>query len=169
MLIATCEPPPGLSPVDHDQRNTLNAGANSTLLPGHVLASLNVYYGSGFTNGEPDAQYPGAYLPSHTSVDLSLGKSFGENDAYRISVTALNLANRRVLLDNSLTFGGFHYNTRGRSTSSSAISSTIETWSFRQCVYDLCMEAGDTKRYALLLLGVALACVLAWNNSHTSR
>jgi len=25
-------------------------------------------------------------------------------------VNVLNVANRRVLLDNSLTFGGFHYN-----------------------------------------------------------
>jgi hypothetical protein len=102
-----CEPPPGLSPVDHDQRNTLNIGANSTL-PWNAFASINVYYGSGFTNGNPDAQYPGNYLPQHTSVDASLGKSFGEK--YRLSLTALNVANRRVLLDNSLTFGGFHYN-----------------------------------------------------------
>jgi outer membrane receptor protein involved in Fe transport len=108
-LIATCEPPPGYSPVDHDQRNTLNAGVNGTL-PAHVLASMNMYYGSGFTNGNPDAQYPGAYLPQHTTFDISLGKSFGASEQYRVSVTALNVANRRVLLDNSLTFGGFHYN-----------------------------------------------------------
>jgi hypothetical protein len=101
--------PPGYSPVDHDQRDTLNLGVNATL-PGHVLASANFYWGSGFTNGNPDAQYPGNYLPEHKSVDISLGKSFGEGDKYRLSVTALNVANRRVLLDNSLTFGGFHYN-----------------------------------------------------------
>jgi len=101
--------PPGYSPVDHDQRNTLNFGAN-TSLPWHVFASTNVYYGSGFSNGAPDAQYPGDYLPSHTSVDLSLGKSFGEDGRYKLSFTALNVANRRVLLDNSLTFGGFHFN-----------------------------------------------------------
>lgn len=104
-----CEPPPGYAPVDHDQRNTLNVGFN-TILPLRVLASTNAYYGSGFTNGMPDAQYPGAYLPQHTTFDISLGKSFGEKDQYRFSVTALNVANRRVLLDNSLTFGGFHYN-----------------------------------------------------------
>jgi len=104
-----CEPPPGLSPVDHDQRNTLNVGVNSSL-PSHVFASTNVYYGSGFHNGNPDAQYPGNYLPQHTTFDISLGKSFGERDKYRLSVTALNVANRRVLLDNSLTFGGFHDN-----------------------------------------------------------
>jgi hypothetical protein len=106
---AGCEPPSGLSPVDHDQRNTLNLGVNSSL-PWHVFASTNVYYGSGFTNGNPDAEYPGNYLPQHTTFDISLGKSFGEKGKYRLSVTALNVANRRVLLDNSLTFGGFHYN-----------------------------------------------------------
>jgi hypothetical protein len=101
--------PPGYAPVDHDQRNTLNMGVNAGL-PWQAFASTNVYYGSGFTNGTPDAQYPGNYLPQHTTFDISLGKSFGEKDKYRLSVTALNVANRRVLLDNSLTFGGFHYN-----------------------------------------------------------
>ncbi len=96
-------------PVDHDQRNTLNVGFNA-FLPRRITASTNVYYGSGFTNGNPspDTPYPNGYLPQHTTVDLSLGKSFGENLAG--SVTATNVANRRVLLDNSLTFGGFHYN-----------------------------------------------------------
>jgi hypothetical protein len=95
--------------VDHDQRNTLNLGFNATL-PWQVFASTNVYYGSGFTNGSPNAQYPGDYLPPHTTFDISMGKSFGEHDKYRLSLTALNVANRRVLLDNSLTFGGFHFN-----------------------------------------------------------
>ena len=99
--------PPGFSPVDHDQRNTLNVGFNGTL-PWQSFVSTNVYYGSGFTNGIPNAQYPGDYLPQHTTVDLSLGKTFAEK--YTISVTGLNVANRRVELDNSLTFGGFHYN-----------------------------------------------------------
>ncbi|MGC1684723.1 MAG: TonB-dependent receptor [Candidatus Acidiferrales bacterium] len=99
--------PPGLSPVDHDQRNTLNVGFNA-ILPWRAYASTNVYYGSGFSNGIPDAQYPGDYLPPHTTFDISLGKSFGER--YSVSVTALNVANRRVELDNSLTFGGFHFN-----------------------------------------------------------
>jgi hypothetical protein len=103
-------PAPGLGPVDHDQRNTLNVGFNGTL-PWHAYASTNVYYGSGFTNGlygNPLAQYPGQYLPGHSAVDLSLGKTFAEK--YTISLTALNLANRRAQLDNSLTFGGFHWN-----------------------------------------------------------
>jgi hypothetical protein len=102
-----CEPPPGYAPVDHDQRNTLNLGFSATL-PWQGYASTNVYYGSGFTNGMPDAQYPGDYLPQHTTFDLTVGKSF--SDRISVSVTALNVANRRVLLDNSLTFGGFHYN-----------------------------------------------------------
>jgi len=106
---AGCEPPSVFAPVDHDQRNTLNAGFDA-LLPWRIFAATNVYYGSGFTNGFQDAQYPAAYLPQHTTVDLSLGKSFGERERYKISVTALNVTNRRVLLDNSLTFGGFHYN-----------------------------------------------------------
>ncbi|WP_348269647.1 TonB-dependent receptor [Edaphobacter paludis] len=97
------------SPVDHDQRNTLNLGFNATL-PFRTTASTNVYYGSGFHNGNPDPNtpYPNDYLPQHTTFDLSIGHSFGEN--LTASVTATNVANRRVLLDNSLTFGGFHYN-----------------------------------------------------------
>jgi hypothetical protein len=100
-------PLPGYGPVDHDQRNTLNLGFNASL-PWQAFASTNVYYGSGFHNGIPDAQYPGNYLPGHTTFDISLGKSFRER--YSISLTALNVTNRRIELDNSLTFGGFHYN-----------------------------------------------------------
>ena len=44
---------------------------------------------------ELDREYPGNYLPGHTNFDLSLGKSFAEK--YSVSVTALNVANRRVL------------------------------------------------------------------------
>ncbi|MFZ0516160.1 MAG: TonB-dependent receptor [Acidobacteriaceae bacterium] len=102
--------PPGLAPVDHDQRNTLNVGFNA-ILPWSAYAAANVYYGSGFTNGlygTPQAQYPGQYLPSHTTVDLSIGKTFAEK--YTVSANAINVANRRVQLDNSLTFGGFHWN-----------------------------------------------------------
>jgi outer membrane receptor protein involved in Fe transport len=94
-------------PVDHDQRNTLSVGFTASL-PYRAYASTNVNYGSGFHNGSPNAQYPGDYLPQHTTVDIALGKTFGESTT--VSVNALNIANQRVLLDNSLTFGGFHYN-----------------------------------------------------------
>ncbi len=106
---SACEVAPGYSALDHDQRNTLNVGFNGNL-PYHAYGSFNVYYGSGFSNGyqDPPSPYTGAYLPAHTTADLSLGKGFGEN--YTLAVNVLNVANTRVLLDNSLTFGGFHYN-----------------------------------------------------------
>jgi outer membrane receptor protein involved in Fe transport len=94
-------------PLDHDQRNTLNVGGE-VALPSHSFVSTNVYYGSGFTNAFPGQPYPGDYLPGHTTFDLSLGKDFGERIS--ASFNALNVANRRVELDNSVTFGGFHWN-----------------------------------------------------------
>lgn len=100
--------PQGLSPVDHDQRHTLNVGGDVSL-PWHSYASTNVYYGSGFVNAFPGQPYPGAYLPQHTTFDVTLGKDFREN--FSTSVTVLNVANRRVQYDNSVTFGGFHWNT----------------------------------------------------------
>jgi len=110
--VAVCAPNPDgstpyLCPLDHDQRNTLNLGGN-IILPWRSYASTNVYYGSGFSNGFPGQPYPGDYLPQHTTFDLSLGKDFGER--FTASLTALNVANRRVEYDNSLTYGGFHWN-----------------------------------------------------------
>ena len=102
-------PPPGWGKLDHDQRNTLNVGSNVTL-PWQAYFGANIYYGSGFSNGSqglPGSPYLDAYLPGHAQVDLSLGKEFGEG--LSLSVTALNVANRHLLVDNSLTFGGFHY------------------------------------------------------------
>ena len=64
----------------------------------------NLYYGSGFTDGNSPVP---AHLAAHTTFDLSLSKSIGES--FSVGVTALNLANRRFLLDNSQTFGGTHY------------------------------------------------------------
>ncbi|MBV8675235.1 MAG: TonB-dependent receptor [Acidobacteriaceae bacterium] len=105
----SCAVNPGYSALDHDQRNTLNVGFNGKL-PWNAYGSFNVYYGSGFSNGytDPPSPYTGNYLPAHTTADLSAGKSFGEN--FTLSATVTNVANTRVLLDNSLTFGGFHYN-----------------------------------------------------------
>jgi hypothetical protein len=91
------------APLDHDQRNTLNVGFDATL-PWKASLSGNVYYGSGFHNG----QAPPDYLPGHTTVDLSVGKSFGER--FSASVNALNVTNSHLLIDNSNTFGGFHFN-----------------------------------------------------------
>ncbi len=106
---AACAVPPGYTPLDHDQRNTLNVGFDSHL-PHQAWAAFNVYYGSGFSNGYPDppSPYLGAYLPGHTTASVSLGKKLG--DRWDASIDATNVANTRVLLDNSLTFGGFHYN-----------------------------------------------------------
>jgi len=67
-----------------------------------------VYYGSGFTNAFPGQPYAGDYLPPHASFDLRLGKDFGER--FSASVAALNLTDRRYEIDNSVTFGGFHWN-----------------------------------------------------------
>jgi outer membrane receptor protein involved in Fe transport len=96
-------PSSGYFLLDHDQRHTLHTGFNFTL-PWQIYAGGNLYYGSGFTDGSSDVP---AHLQGHTTFDLSVGKSFAEKTT--ISVTALNLANRRFLLDNSATFGGTHY------------------------------------------------------------
>ena len=98
-------PPQGFFTLDHDQRNTLNVGGTVTL-PKRAFAATNVYYGSGFANGDPTI--PGDHLPGHATFDLTLGKEIGENVS--LSVSALNVANRHLLLDNSTTFGGTHFN-----------------------------------------------------------
>ena len=95
-------PPADTFPLDHDQRHTLSAGIDAHL-PQGVFAGANVYYGSGL----PDDGGP-ARLPSHTTLDLVFGKAFG--DRFSLSVTALNVSNVRVLIDNSSTFGGTHFN-----------------------------------------------------------
>jgi hypothetical protein len=106
---------PYLCPLDHDQRNTLNVGGDVTL-PWRSYASTNVYYGSGFTNGQQGVSgwpYPGAYLPGHTTFDLALGKDFlGKDmkDRFSVSLNALNVTNHRVIYDDSVTYGGFHWN-----------------------------------------------------------
>jgi len=89
--------------LDHDQRHTLHVNVNAAL-PGHAWLATGLYYGSGFTDGSSDVP---AHLPGHTTMDFSIGRDFGER--LTLSVTALNAANRRFLLDNSATFGGTHY------------------------------------------------------------
>jgi outer membrane receptor protein involved in Fe transport len=96
-------PATGYFLLDHDQTNTLHAGFNVGL-PRGAFANGSLYYGSGFTDGS--VEYP-AHLPGHTTFDFSAGRPISEK--VTVSVTALNLANRRFLLDNSQTFGGTHY------------------------------------------------------------
>jgi outer membrane receptor for ferrienterochelin and colicin len=96
-------PASGYFLLDHDQTHTLHAGFNFRL-PWRTTAGGNLYYGSGFTDGSSEVP---AHLEPHTTFDLSLSKAIAEN--LTVSVTALNLANRRFLLDHSETFGGTHY------------------------------------------------------------
>jgi len=96
-------PSSGYFLLDHDQRNTLHAGFNFSL-PHGITTGGNLYYGSGFTDGSSDVP---AHLQPHATFDLSVGKRIAEN--LTLSVTALNMTNRRFLLDNSTTFGGTHY------------------------------------------------------------
>jgi len=96
----------GCGLLDHDQRNTLHIGGQFTL-PWHVSASTDVSYASGFTNGDAPPMAPGDHLQPHTTFDLALSKEFRER--FIVNLQAINVANRRVLLDNSFTFGGTHY------------------------------------------------------------
>lgn len=89
-------------PLDHDQRNTLSMGF-SAALPHQTFVGANLYYGSGLPDDDT-----GAYLPSHTTLDISGGKTLRKN--LSASVTVLNVTNRHLLIDNSLTFGGVHFN-----------------------------------------------------------
>ncbi len=106
-----CNPPDfSYGPVDHDQRNTLNTGFTASL-PTHTWFATNVYYGSGFTNGlagSGQGPYQGNNLPVHTTFDVSAGHSI--SDRLKVSANIINVTNHRVLLDNSVTIGGFHYN-----------------------------------------------------------
>ena len=97
-------------PLDHDQRETLNTGFTASL-PLHTWFSTNLYYGSGFSNGLAGASqgpYNGPYMPVHTTFDASAGHAIGER--WKVAVNVINVTNHRVLQDNSITIGGFHYN-----------------------------------------------------------
>jgi outer membrane receptor for ferrienterochelin and colicin len=116
ICISGCDNSFDYTPVDHDQRHTLNTGFTATL-PMRSWFSSNVYFGSGFSNGTAGATdgsgnlispYQGNYLPAHTTFDVSAGKTLGEN--FKLAVTVINVTNHRVLTDSSLTIGGFHYN-----------------------------------------------------------
>ncbi len=96
-------PPTGFYALDHDQRNTLNAGVDAEL-PWQMTGSLNVYSGSGFSNGSP----PPSHLTSSVTLDASLARTFSKS--FSGSLTVLNVTDRHLLIDNSLTFDGFHWN-----------------------------------------------------------
>lgn len=94
-------PPGGDFYLDHDQRNTFSAGAEGDF-PWRSFASVAINYGSGFLSGNGPS-----HLPSYYTLDLSVGKNFGENFTVRFAGT--NVTNQRYMLDNSNTFGGTHY------------------------------------------------------------
>ena len=105
-----CALGPDYRPVDHDQRHTLNTGFTANL-PLRTWFATNVYYGSGFTNGlagSGQGPYNGTYLPAHTTFDVSAGHTMGER--WKINASVINVTNHRVLQDNSITVGGFHWN-----------------------------------------------------------
>ena len=94
-------PEDGFFYLDHDQRNTLSTGFTSSL-PCRSWLAANLNYGSGFLNGDgPD------HLPSYRTIDVSVGKSFGES--WSAKVSAMNLTNKRYFIDLSNTFGGSHF------------------------------------------------------------
>ncbi len=94
--------------LDHDQRNTLNLGYNVNL-PQRFFIGSNLSVNSGLDNGfaAPPAYEP-SHLPSYVILDLTAGRNITQ--ALSLSLTALNVTNRHLLIDNSLTFGGVHWN-----------------------------------------------------------
>jgi outer membrane receptor protein involved in Fe transport len=87
--------------LDHDQRNTFSAGFEGDL-PWRSFGSVAINYGSGFLEGDGPS-----HLPSYYTLDLSVGKNFGENFTVRFAAT--NITNQRYMLDTSNTFGGSHF------------------------------------------------------------
>jgi outer membrane cobalamin receptor len=87
--------------LDHDQRDTLSAGT-TVQLPRASWIAGNLNYGSGFLSGNgPD------HLPSHATFDLAGGIRWND---WSLKLTAVNVLDKRYLLDQSNTFGGTHYN-----------------------------------------------------------
>jgi outer membrane receptor protein involved in Fe transport len=88
--------------LDHDQRNTLNLGYNANLPMGFFVGA-NLSLNSGLANDGPPS-----HLPSYTVLDLSLGRDITRD--LSLSLTGLNVTDKHLLTDNSLTFGGVHWN-----------------------------------------------------------
>jgi Carboxypeptidase regulatory-like domain/TonB dependent receptor len=89
--------------LDHDQRNTLNLGYNANL-PGRYFVGANLSTNSGLTNGSS----PPSHLASYQILDLTFGRNITRDLA--LSLTGTNVTNKHLLTDNSLTFGGVHWN-----------------------------------------------------------
>jgi hypothetical protein len=89
--------------LDHDQRNTLNVGYNANL-PQKFFVGSNLSYNSGLSNGFAGP----SHLPGYVILDLTVGRNISEN--LSVSITGLNVTNEHLLTDNSLTFGGVHWN-----------------------------------------------------------
>jgi outer membrane cobalamin receptor len=100
--LTSFSPPADTFFLDHDQRHTLNAGFDVSL-PWRAYLASSIHYGSGFLDGSN----PPSHLPGHVTLDLSGGKSFGES--WSVAFHAINVADKRFLLDNSTTFGGTHF------------------------------------------------------------
>ncbi|MGA9366979.1 MAG: hypothetical protein WBV35_05950, partial [Steroidobacteraceae bacterium] len=93
----------GYYALDHDQRNTLNLGYNANL-PGRFFIGANLSVNSGLSNGDA----PPSHLSSYEVLDLSFGRNITRDLA--LSLTGTNVTNKHMLTDNSLTFGGVHWN-----------------------------------------------------------
>jgi hypothetical protein len=89
--------------LDHDQRNTLNLGYHVNL-PHQLFVGSNLSVNSGLSNGSP----PPTHLPGYAALDLTVGRNISRD--LSVSFTALNVTDRHLLTDNSLTFGGVHWN-----------------------------------------------------------
>jgi outer membrane receptor protein involved in Fe transport len=89
--------------LDHDQRNTFNLGYNGKLPLGFFVGT-NLSVNSGLSNGFP----PPSHLPGYAVFDLTAGRNISSD--LSVSLTTLNLTNKHLLTDDSLTFGGVHWN-----------------------------------------------------------
>jgi outer membrane receptor protein involved in Fe transport len=95
-------PPPGATSTSITINATLSPLAPKAIFLGAASPSVAINYGSGFLSGNGPS-----HLPSYYTLDLSVGKNFGENFTVRFAGT--NITNQRYMLDTSNTFGGTHY------------------------------------------------------------
>ena len=87
--------------LDHNQRDTLTGGVNVEF-PHEAWPSGSIEYGSGFLEGDGPE-----HKPAHMVVSLQGDKAFGRQWSRDVG---LQRRGERVLLDESNTFGGTHFN-----------------------------------------------------------